>query len=98
MLDAKGDLVLFTDADLSTPISELGKLKNALEEGRCDIAIGSRMVKGAEVERWQKWPRVMAGRLFGRVAKCLLVRGIADTQKFSLVSPPQQPFLTWRCW
>jgi dolichyl-phosphate beta-glucosyltransferase len=64
MLAAQGRYVLFTDADQSTPISEVDKLLAKLEAGY-DIAIGSRAVPGAEVEQPQVWYRALAGKLFG---------------------------------
>ncbi len=46
---SRGDLVLFTDADLSTPINELDQLVEAIRQGGADLAIGSRAAAGAEV-------------------------------------------------
>ena len=46
VLAARGQLIAFSDADLSAPIDELAKLVSALEDGY-EIAIGSRAVKGA---------------------------------------------------
>src|ERR1039457_4379997 len=42
ILEARGEFVLFTDADLSTPIEEADKLLAALREGHFDAAVGSR--------------------------------------------------------
>ncbi len=50
MLAARGDYVLFCDADFSTPIVELGNLLQPLVEDRYDVAVGSRVVVGAVVE------------------------------------------------
>jgi len=79
MLSATGRFVLFTDADQSTPIGEMDKLLKELESG-CDVAIGSRAVRGAEVKQPQAWYRAWAGKLFGWGTKLLCIRGIADTQ------------------
>jgi dolichyl-phosphate beta-glucosyltransferase len=79
MLAAQGRYVLFTDADQSTPISEVDKLLANLEAGY-DMAIGSRSIPGAEVEQPQVWYRALAGKLFGLGTKTLCVRGIYDTQ------------------
>ncbi len=79
MLAARGRYVLFTDADQSTPISEVDKLLAQLEAGY-DIAIGSRAIPGAEVEQPQAWYRALAGKLFGLGTKALCIRGIYDTQ------------------
>ncbi|HLK10800.1 MAG TPA: dolichyl-phosphate beta-glucosyltransferase [Candidatus Binatia bacterium] len=79
MLAARGDLVLFTDADLSTPIEEIEKLERAIAAG-AKIAIGSRAVDRRTVERRQPWVRDMTGRLFNFVVRLFAVRGIKDTQ------------------
>ena len=80
MLDARGQFVLFTDADQSTPITEVEKLLPKLEGEGFDIAIGSRAVPGALVEQPQVWYRELAGRFFSVAAKLLCIRGIYDTQ------------------
>lgn len=80
MLEARGDCVLFTDADQSTPITEIDRLLTALNRDDYDIAIGSRAVRGARVEQAQVWYRMLAGKLFGVATRLLAIRGIADTQ------------------
>lgn len=79
MLAARGDLVLFTDADLSTPIEEIAKLERAIAAG-AEIAIGSRAIDRRTVERRQPWARDMMGRVFNLVVRLFAVRGIKDTQ------------------
>src|SRR5258706_277659 len=69
MLDARGQFVLFTDADQSTPITEVEKLLPKLEREGYDMAIGSRAVPGARVEQPQAWYRALAGKLFGIATK-----------------------------
>jgi glycosyltransferase involved in cell wall biosynthesis len=70
---ARGEQILFTDADLSTPIEGAGRMLTALNEG-ADIAIGSRKAPGAEIAKHQPWYREQMGRIF-----TLIVRGlIAD--------------------
>ena len=80
MLAARGEYVLFTDADQSTPITEVDKLLVKLERDGYDMAIGSRTVPGAEVEQPQVWYRALAGKLFGVATKLFCIRGIYDTQ------------------
>jgi len=80
MLDARGQFVLFTDADQSTPITEVEKLLPKLEHEGFDIAIGSRAVPGAVVEQPQVWYRALAGKLFGVGTKLFCIRGFYDTQ------------------
>lgn len=75
---ADGDLVLLTDADLSTPIEELRKLEQAITDG-ADIAFGSRAVAGARELGQPRYRRVM-GRAFNRLVQLLFLSGIHDTQ------------------
>lgn len=79
MLEATGDCVLFTDADLSTPIEELDALLAEIEAG-ADIAIGSRAMPGSRIEVHQPWWRERAGRLFGFVTRVIALPGIYDSQ------------------
>ena len=80
MLAALGRYVLFTDADQSTPITEVDKLLTKLEREGYDVAIGSRAARGAQVGRHQAWHRELAARVFNLARICLTVRGVADTQ------------------
>jgi dolichyl-phosphate beta-glucosyltransferase len=74
----RGDYVLLADVDLSTPLGELSKLSGAIAGG-ADIAIGSRAVVGAEVERGPAH-RKLTGALFNRTMRVLTGLRIADTQ------------------
>jgi dolichyl-phosphate beta-glucosyltransferase len=76
---ARGDEVLVTDADLSTPIEELEKLEAALKNG-AGVAIGSRSVKGSRVEVHQPVYRVLMGKAFNLIVQLVLLPGIWDTQ------------------
>jgi dolichyl-phosphate beta-glucosyltransferase len=80
MLDARGQYVLFTDADQSTPITEVDKLLAKMEHSGYDMAIGSRSMPGARVEEPQAWYRALAGKLFGMGARLFCIHGIHDTQ------------------
>lgn len=78
MLAAQGHIVLFSDADLSTPIEDLEKILPWFERGY-DIVIGSR--EGTGAERMQEpFYRHIMGRVFNFVVQMLTVRGIEDTQ------------------
>lgn len=79
MLRAQGKWVLFSDADLATPIEELGKLAQRLEQGYA-IAIGSRPLRESQLIVRQPFYREWAGRAFNKVVQLLAVRGIHDTQ------------------
>jgi len=76
---SRGDLVLVTDADLSTPIEELVKLDGALVGG-AGVAIGSRSIKGSRVELSQPIYRVAMGKAFNVLVQIVLLPGIWDTQ------------------
>jgi dolichyl-phosphate beta-glucosyltransferase len=76
---ARGEYLLFSDADLSTPIEELDKLFSALREP-CDIAIASRALAASQIEVHQSWFRENMGRLFNILVQTLVFSGIRDTQ------------------
>jgi glycosyltransferase involved in cell wall biosynthesis len=79
MLHGYGDVLLFTDADLSSPIYEAGKLFHAIAEG-ADIAIGSRWLqRDLQTER-QPWYRQFYGRLFNLGLRMVLGLPYSDTQ------------------
>jgi dolichyl-phosphate beta-glucosyltransferase len=75
---ARGDYVLLADADLSTPIEELHKLTAAIESG-ADVAIGSRAVEGAVVERGPLHRKIL-GAGFNWTVRTLTGLSLHDTQ------------------
>jgi glycosyltransferase involved in cell wall biosynthesis len=78
MLEARGSIALFTDADLSAPIEEADKLLAALASA--DIAIGSRAVDRQLIEMHQSAGREMAGRVFNAVVRLMTGVPFLDTQ------------------
>jgi glycosyltransferase involved in cell wall biosynthesis len=78
MLEAQGRLVLFTDADLSAPIEEAGKLLPALENH--DIAIGSRALDRSLIFARQSVFREYAGIVFNKIVRTVLRLPFVDTQ------------------
>jgi dolichyl-phosphate beta-glucosyltransferase len=76
---ARGAEVLVTDADLSTPIEEIDKLRAELGKG-AGVAIGSRALKGSRVEISQPAYRVLMGKAFNLLVQAVLLPGIWDTQ------------------
>ncbi len=74
-----GSLVLVSDADFSTPITELPKLEAPIAEG-ADIAIGSRAKRGARIEHAQPFYRVLMGKTFNLIVQALILPGLWDTQ------------------
>lgn len=79
MLEAKGDLLLFSDADLSSPICEAKKLFAALEAGG-EVAIGSRWLESTLQTKRQPFHRQLFGRLFNLYLRMLLGLRYKDTQ------------------
>lgn len=76
---ARGDEILLTDADLSTPIEELDKLQAALDNG-AGVAIASRALRNSRVEVSQPIYRVVMGKAFNLIVQAVLLPGIWDTQ------------------
>src|SRR5271154_6066042 len=79
MLHARGDICLFTDADLSSPISEAQKLFDAIAAG-ADIAIGSRWLRTELQTERQPLYRQLFGRIFNLALRIILGLNFADTQ------------------
>ena len=79
MLHANGDILLFTDADLSSPIYEATKLFAAIEGG-ADVAIGSRWLRADLQTERQPWHRQLYGRLFNLALRMVLGLKYRDTQ------------------
>ncbi len=77
MLAARGEVVLFTDADLSTPPDEIAKFWHWFDEGY-DVVIGSRKMKGAVLERHQPLWRESMGKVFTWLTNRIATRGISD--------------------
>ncbi|MEO8286369.1 MAG: dolichyl-phosphate beta-glucosyltransferase [Chloroflexota bacterium] len=77
MLAASGEFVLFTDADLSTPPEEIEKFWTWFEKGY-DVVIGSRKMKGANIERHQPLWRESMGKVFTWLTNRIATRGISD--------------------
>jgi len=80
VLASKGEAVLLTDADLSTPIDELSKLLPLISHDTCDIAIGSRALALSKIIKKQPWWRQSMGKLFNKIVKILIVNDFDDTQ------------------
>jgi len=77
-LEARGNIVLFTDADLSSPIEEGEKLLARLATH--DVAIGSRAVDRSLIEAHQSAFRESAGIVFNRIVRIILRLPFVDTQ------------------
>jgi glycosyltransferase involved in cell wall biosynthesis len=76
--EARGRIALFTDADLSAPIEEAGKLIAALENN--DVAIGSRAVDRSLITVHESALREFAGIIFNKIVRVILWLPFVDTQ------------------
>ncbi len=79
VVNARGDLILFADADGATPAAEFERLQAAIGDG-ADVAIGSRALRGDGVQVQARLHRRLIGRLFHLIVGLCGVDDIADTQ------------------
>lgn len=79
-LAARGKVIVFTDSDLSYPISEVEKPLKMIRGGQCDIAIGSRTVRGAVIEVHTSPLRKVMSKVFNLFVRIIAIHGIRDTQ------------------
>jgi len=79
VLASQGEAVAFTDADLSTPLEEIGTLLSWRRKGY-DVVIGSRALSDSVIITHQPWHREWLGQMFNRLVRALLLKGIYDTQ------------------
>jgi glycosyltransferase involved in cell wall biosynthesis len=79
ILSSRGDVVIFSDADLSSPIEEMPKLLQALAGG-ADVAIGSRWLRAELQTQRQSLHRQLFGRIFNLLLRMTLGLQFKDTQ------------------
>lgn len=79
MLTAKGEHRIFSDADLSTPIEEIERLRERLH-GQCAVAIASRALPDSQIDVHQPGRREVMGRTYNRLLQIAALRGLHDTQ------------------
>ncbi len=79
MLQARGEHRLFSDADLSTPLDELPKLRAQLTQ-QCAVAIASRGLAESQIDVHQQKRRELMGRTYNRLLQLLVLPGIQDSQ------------------
>ena len=80
LLAAQGQVAVFSDADLSTPITELPKLLGPLVDGECDVVFGSRALDRSLLGVRQPWVREASGRFFNLVMRSATGLPYWDTQ------------------
>lgn len=77
---SNGKLILFADADNSTPIEEFEKLLKKMKETSAKIAIGSRYLHDSNIQIKQPTYRIIIGRVGNFLIQLFLIDGIKDTQ------------------
>jgi glycosyltransferase involved in cell wall biosynthesis len=80
LLASRGRIGLFTDADLSTPITEAPKLIDPIENNECDVAFGSRALDRSLIGVHQPWRREQGGRIFNVAVRVATGLPFWDTQ------------------
>ena len=80
LLAARGAVVLFSDADLSTPITEAPKLVDPILNGECDVTFGSRALDRSLIGVHQPWRREQGGRVFNLAVRLATGLPFWDTQ------------------
>ncbi|HEX8553046.1 MAG TPA: dolichyl-phosphate beta-glucosyltransferase [Abditibacteriaceae bacterium] len=80
MMLARGEELLFSDADLSTPIEEMETLFAPIRAGECDIAFASRALPESNLAIHQPWLRETMGRTFNLFVRLAIGTTISDTQ------------------
>lgn len=78
ILNSKYEYVLFSDADLSTPINMLERFENYIKD--YDVIIGSRALSESDIQIKQPFYREFMGKMFNKIVRLFTVRGIKDTQ------------------
>jgi len=79
ILAARGEIILLTDADFSTPIQEWERLHACLQAGD-QVVIGSRSLPDSKVVVHQAWYRELLGKVFNKLIRIIVLRGFIDTQ------------------
>jgi len=80
LLKARAPIALFSDADLSTPITEMPKLLAMVESKQCDLAFGSRTLEPGLIGIHQPWRREFGGRVFNAMVRLITRLPATDTQ------------------
>lgn len=97
VLESRGEVVLFCDADLATPQEETEKLLPQIR-GSFDVAIGSRPLRDSNLEVRQPFYREALGRVSNKIIQALAVPGIQDTQcGFKMFRGPVAQDIFSRC-
>jgi dolichyl-phosphate beta-glucosyltransferase len=77
---ASANIALFSDADLSTPISEMSKLTDPLRNGEFDVTFGSRALDRSLIGTHQPWQREQGGKVMNLIIRKMSGLPFSDTQ------------------
>jgi glycosyltransferase involved in cell wall biosynthesis len=80
LLASSAPIALFTDADLSTPITETPKLVEPIERGEADLTFGSRALDRNLIGVHQPWRREQGGKVFNLIVRLATALPFWDTQ------------------
>jgi dolichyl-phosphate beta-glucosyltransferase len=80
LLAARGDIALFSDADLSTPIDEMSKLVEPIKAGQFDVTFGSRALDRSLIGTHQPWRREQGGKVMNMIIRTMSGLPFSDTQ------------------
>lgn len=80
LLAATGEIALFSDADLSTPIEEIDKLIGPIKAGQFDLTFGSRALDRSLIGTHQPWRREQGGKVFNLIVRLMTGMPFWDTQ------------------
>jgi len=80
LLAAQANMALFSDADLSTPITEAPKLIEPIQTGEYDLTFGSRALDRRLIGVHQPWRREQGGRVFNLIVRLATALPFWDTQ------------------
>jgi glycosyltransferase involved in cell wall biosynthesis len=80
LLASRANVALFSDADLSTPITEIPKLVDPILRGECDLTFGSRALDRSLIGVHQSWRREQGGRVFNLAVRLATGLPFWDTQ------------------
>lgn len=80
LLASQGEIALFSDADLSTPITEMPKLVAPIIKGEFDVTFGSRALDRSLIGVHQPWRREQGGRVFNLIVRLSTGLPFWDTQ------------------
>ena len=80
LLAAGANIALFSDADLSTPITETPRLVDPIRNGEYDLTFGSRALDRSLIGTHQPWRREQGGRVFNLIVRAATGLPFWDTQ------------------